>query len=138
MIPLAIRTEYDFKKAYAPISKIVELPYDIIGVADDNSTFAHIPFAKAMKKAGKKPIFGTRLLVCKEMRERFNYGGFWIVLLARNSNGLKEINKLVKNAWDQFYYIPRISYDNFLSISKDIIIINASCVPSNGFYSLGN
>ena len=64
MIHIAVRSEYSFKKAFAHIDRIVQLPGDTIGIADDYNTFGHIPFAKAMEKAGKKPIFGVRLTFC--------------------------------------------------------------------------
>lgn len=123
---IAVITEFSFKKAYAPIDKVVQLPGDTIGIADWYNTFGHIPFAKKMKEVEKKPIFGIRCTVCKELKERFEYGGFHVILLAKNNEGLNEIYKLTKMMWDQFYYFPRLSYDIFLAISKDIIVLNAS------------
>jgi len=126
MIHLAVRSEYSFKKAFAPISKIVQLPQDVIGIADDNNTFCHAFFDKAMRSVGKKPIFGVRLTVTDNIKERFDYKGFQVILLAKNNDGLKEIYRLVSKAWDQFYYFPRLSLDNLLGISENIVIVNGT------------
>ena len=56
MIHLAVRSEFSFKKAFAPINEIIKLDGDAIGIADDNNTYGHIPFVKAMEKVGKKAI----------------------------------------------------------------------------------
>jgi len=126
MIHLALRTEYSFGKCFAPIDKIVEIDCDTIGIADEDNTYGHIPFSRAMKQHNKKAIYGVRLTICHEMKVRFIYGGYRVILLAKNNTGLKEIYQLVSLAWAQFYYIPRLSHDQFCGISDNIITINLS------------
>jgi DNA-directed DNA polymerase III PolC len=126
MIHLAVRSEFSFKKAFAPINEIIKLDGDAIGIADDNNTYGHIPFVKAMEKVGKKAILGVRLTVVEHLKERFEYKGKAVILLARNNDGLKEIYKLTSLAWEQFYYIPRISVNDFNKISDNIIKINGN------------
>lgn len=125
MIHLALISEYSFRKAYAPVSELVKLPGEAIGVADWYNTFAHIPLDKECKKVGKKPIFGVRLTFVDNLKERFDYKGLHYVLLAKNNEGLKEINQLVSKAWDQFYWFPRLHLDEFKTMNLDnIFIIN--------------
>ena len=119
---IAIRSEYSFHNSFAPIKDIVKIDADCIGIADDNNTFGFIPFAKAMKAAGKKPLFGVRLEVFEEMQERFS-NRFPIVLIAKNNDGLKEMYKLVSTAWEQFFWQPRLSLDDFDSITHNIFMI---------------
>ena len=49
------------------------------------------------------------------------------VLLAKNYNGVKELNSLISLSTqpDHFYYKPRITFDEFLNISDNIIKISA-------------
>lgn len=53
------------------------------------------------------------------------------ILLAKNMAGIREINELVSrsNREDHFYYRPRISFDEFFHISKNVIKISA-CLAS--------
>ena len=131
MIHLAVRSEYSFKKAFAPIDKIVEFDQDAIGIADENSTFGFVQFEKKMKAVGKKPIFGVRLMVVEHLKERKNFGGFNIIVIAKNNDGLKEINRLVKAAWDNFYYEPRVPVGVFLKNSENTFFINLSYCGDN-------
>jgi len=69
MLHIRARTEYSFRKAYGPISSIIETGGDAVGIAD-TGTWGHVPFNNACKKAGKKPIFGTEIEIgrasCRE------------------------------------------------------------------------
>lgn len=53
------------------------------------------------------------------------------ILLAKNMDGVRELNELVSlsNRDDHFYYKPRISFDEFLRISPNIIKTSA-CLAS--------
>ena len=53
------------------------------------------------------------------------------VLLAKNYEGIKELNTLVSNSTkpDNFYFKPRITFDDFLNISDNIISTSA-CLAS--------
>lgn len=53
------------------------------------------------------------------------------VLIARNGDGVKELNELISRSYDEdhFYYRPRLTFDEFFHISKNIIKISA-CIAS--------
>lgn len=53
------------------------------------------------------------------------------VLLAKNYDGLLELNQLISDSTDEehFYYVNRISFDEFLNLSDNVIKISA-CVAS--------
>ncbi len=63
-----------------------------------------------------------------EPKVRDNYH---TVLLARNMDGVRELNKLVSKSCDKehFYYVNRISFDEFLRLSDNIITTSA-CLAS--------
>lgn len=84
----------------------------------------------ACEKADIKFIHGVECYISPtlEKEERI---GWHTVLLAKNYEGVKELNKLIEMSTDDdhFYYINRISFDEFLGISDNIIKISA-CVAS--------
>lgn len=61
---------------------------------------------------------------CKKERDNYH-----IVLIARNYEGVKELNKLVSKSFCRddfhFYYMPRISFDELFATSDNIIITSA-------------
>lgn len=81
-------------------------------------------------KAGVKFIHGVEIYLTEsfDARVRDNYH---TVLLAKNLDGVKELNRLVSKSCDKshFYYTNRISFDEFLSISDNIISTSA-CLAS--------
>lgn len=56
---------------------------------------------------------------------------YHVILLAKNYDGVKEINTLVSvsNNEDHFYFKPRISFEEFFNISDNVIKISA-CLAS--------
>lgn len=125
MMHIALLSEYSFGKSYSKVKDLVKLPGEYIGIADYNNTFSHVYLEKECKDIGKKPIFGVRLNVCSNLSERFDYHSFETILIAKNNEGLREINYLTSKVWEQFYYTPRLSIDQWQGISKNIIVIDA-------------
>lgn len=85
-------------------------------------------------KAGLKYIHGCEVYLTPKLIDdegkkfRCNYH---TILIAKNYEGVKEINRLVSIATDEehMYYKPRISYDEFFNISNNVIKISA-CLGS--------
>jgi len=131
---LQIKTGYTFKQVYGHLDKIAEKckrlcdeagikePYG--GIADLGNTFAHIPWRKACKKAGIKPIYGVQLPVVDELQKgvrRYPYN--WMTFIANTQAGLQEIYQLVDLSFQQFYYRQRITYDQVNALSSGVYII---------------
>lgn len=61
---------------------------------------------------------------CKKTRDNYH-----CVLIARNYDGVKELNRLVSKSFDRsdghFYYMPRITIDELITTSDNIIITTA-------------
>lgn len=129
MINLALRTEYSFKKTYGYVDDVKKHAVDgYVGVADFNSTFAH-PYLSKMKNI--KPIYGTRLVVVPDVTVRNDdtkrgVPGDNYIFIAKNDDGLKELNKLVTTAWDNFYWFPIISAPDVFRLSENVIVIAES------------
>lgn len=84
----------------------------------------------ACKNAGIKYIHSVEIYLTEsiEDKKRDNYH---TVLMARNLDGVKEINKLIKLSCDEnhFYYKNRITFDEFINISDNVITTSA-CLAS--------
>lgn len=84
----------------------------------------------ACKKAGLRYIHSVEIYLTETLEEKIR-DNYHTVLMARNMAGVKELNALVSRSCDKdhFYYTNRISFDEFLGISKNIISTSA-CLAS--------
>lgn len=84
----------------------------------------------ACQKAGIRYIHSVEIYLTENLQEKVR-DNYHTVLMARNMDGLKELNKLVSLSCDEdhFYYNNRISFDEFLGISDNIISTSA-CLAS--------
>lgn len=126
MINLALRTEYSFKKTFGKLVDIFQHSNNekYIGIADINGTYAHPDFEKLCKQNNITPIFGVRLMVVKDsnLKKRGVFGPEYI-FLAKNNQGLNEIYRLTKSAFENFYYIPQLPFSKIENISDNIFVI---------------
>lgn len=84
----------------------------------------------ACRRAGLRYIHSVEIYLTEtlEPKTRDNYH---TVLMARNNDGLRELNALISKSCreDHFYYVNRITFDEFLSMSENIISTSA-CLAS--------
>lgn len=81
-------------------------------------------------KMGIRFIHGVEIYLTESLEEKVR-DNYHTVLLARNLDGVRELNRLVSRSCDKehFYYTNRISFDEFLQISDNIISTSA-CLAS--------
>lgn len=81
-------------------------------------------------KMGIRFIHGVEIYLTESLEEKVR-DNYHTVLLARNLDGVRELNRLVFRSCDKehFYYTNRISFDEFLQISDNIISTSA-CLAS--------
>lgn len=84
----------------------------------------------ACKAAGLRYIHSVEIYLTESLIEK-RRDNYHTVLMARNMDGLRELNSLVSKSCnrDHFYYTNRISFDEFLNISPNIICTSA-CLAS--------
>ncbi len=84
----------------------------------------------ACKKAGIRYIHSVEIYLTETLEEKVR-DNYHTVLMARNLDGIRELNALVSKSCDKehFYYTNRISFDEFLSLSPNIITTSA-CLAS--------
>jgi DNA polymerase III alpha subunit len=141
MIHLDIRTGYSFLKAYGNpdqiIARVKEIGADCFGIADIGSTWGHIPFQKAAKKAKVKLLYGVQLNVVKTLEKDTRYDS--VTIIAKNSEGLQRQYELLSTATQQFYYRPRVTWRQVSDILADNFVIANQLTPDSfkDFAALG-
>lgn len=82
------------------------------------------------QQKGIKFIHGVEIYLTETLEEKIR-DNYHTVLLAKNYDGVLELNKLIELATrpDHTHYNPRITFDEFLAISPNIIKISA-CIAS--------
>ena len=88
----------------------------------------------AIEEAGMKYIHGMEAYLTEKLpaedeeKIRDNYN---CVLLAKNYEGVKELNRLASRAFNRndghYYYAPRITFDELFATSDNIIVDTACC-----------
>lgn len=84
----------------------------------------------ACDKAGIKYMHAVEIYLTEQLQPKVR-DNYHTVLIAKNWDGVLELNRLVSKSCDDdhFYYTNRISFDEFLSISDNIITTSA-CMAS--------
>lgn len=98
----------------------------IVGIADYDNTFGHIPLMKEAKKHGFKPIYGVRLRVSRPENEKHRTGHLYTTFIAKTDEGLIELYKLVNKAYEQFYFFPRLCVSDISNLHPGIINLGES------------
>jgi DNA polymerase-3 subunit alpha len=108
------------------INKAVELGQPAIAFTEHGNIYHWVRKKIACDKAGIKYIHGVEAYLTETLNQQIA-DNYHVVLLAKNERGVKEINTLVSisNRPDHFYYKPRISFDEFLNISDNVITTSA-------------
>lgn len=86
---------------------------------------------KACKDAGLRYIHSVEVYLTESLEGEKKRDNYHTVLMAKNMAGVIEINELISRSCDpdHFYYTNRISFDEFLNTSSNIISTSA-CLAS--------
>jgi len=140
-VPLHVHTHYSLMDGVATpqeyCKRAKNLGMQAIAITDHGALSGHRPMYRAAKAEGIKPILGIEGYITqdrfdnRDKAERttpldlvYNH----IVLLAKNQQGLENLNKLNELAWTEgFYKKPRIDFE-ILEKYKDGIIVLSACM----------
>lgn len=126
-----IQTGYSFLKSYGSPEQIIDRAKAIgapaIGIADLAGTWGHIPFWKSAKKAGIKLTLGVKIPVVAELDKGTTFDT--VTLIAKDAAGLKVQYEALTLATKQFYYRPRITWDQLSDCAASNIIIANRITP---------
>lgn len=125
---LRLRTEHSYNYAVGKMEEVLDLlPADLpAAITDRDGTWGHIRWYKECKKRERKAILGVELGVVGDMEVREKQPTNYMVFLARNSKGLRELYEITSLATEKFYYTPRLDYPFLRSISGDIAILSGA------------
>ncbi len=112
------------------IKKAKELEMKAIGFSEHGNVYNWIKKKQECEKNGIKYLHGVEVYLTKTLNEKIR-DNYHTVLYAKNYEGVMELNKLItiSNDSNHFYYKPRLSFDEFLNISDNIISTSA-CLGS--------
>lgn len=112
------------------IDKAVELGQNAIAFTEHGNIYHWVSKWSYCKSKGIKYIHGIECYLTETLDEKIR-DNYHTILIAKNIDGFKEINSLYKLSTSEShtYYKPRLTFDEFLSISDNVIKISA-CVQS--------
>jgi DNA polymerase-3 subunit alpha len=101
-----------------------------IGWSEHGSLFNWYLKKQLCDKYGLKYLHGIEIYITENLNEK-RKDNWHTILVAKNYQGFVEINNLFFLSYqkDHFYYKPRITVDEFLAISDNVIKISA-CIQS--------
>lgn len=112
------------------IDYAVELGQTAISISEHGKPLNWVSKKKYCDEKGIKYIHSVEIYITENLIPKTR-DNFHTILIARNYEGLKEINAIVSKSTDEdhFYYTNRISIDEFLSLSNNVITTSA-CLAS--------
>ena len=112
------------------VDKAVELGQTAICFTEHGNIFNHIEKKMYANSKGLKYMHGVEIYLTEQLEPKVR-DNYHTILIAKNYEGVKEINTLVdlSTRADHFYYKPRITFDEFFNISDNVIKISA-CLAS--------
>lgn len=112
------------------VKRAKELGQTAIASTEHGNIYNWISKKQICDKHGIKYIHGVEIYLTKQLEPKVR-DNYHTILLAKNADGVKEINKIVSLSTraDHFYYKPRISFEEFLNISDNVIKTSA-CLAS--------
>jgi DNA polymerase-3 subunit alpha len=112
------------------IDYAVELGQKAIGFSEHGDIYNWQSKWAYCKENNIKYIHGIEIYLTETLNEKIR-DNYHTILIAKNKEGFKELNTLyfLSTRPDHVYYKPRLTFDEFLNISDNIIKISA-CIQS--------
>ena len=112
------------------VDMAVELGQKAICFTEHGNIFRWCEKKAYVNSKGLKYLHGCEVYLTEQLEPKIR-DNYHTILIAKNYNGVKELNTLVGKATDKnhMYYKPRLSFDEFFNISDNIIKISA-CLAS--------
>lgn len=142
---LHVHSEYSLLDGLSRIDHLAqrakELNQPALALTDHGTMFGTIPFYKACKKAGIKPIIGLETYVAsRRMQDKdpqLDKDRHHMLLLAQNQTGYLNLLKIASaSQLEGYYYRPRIDHD-FLAQHSEGLIVTTGCMAAEIPRALG-
>ena len=140
-VGLHVHTHYSLMDGVATpqeyVKRAVELGMPAIAITDHGTLSGHREMYRTAKEAGIKPILGVEGYMTTDMADKrakadrtdpLDQNYHHIVLLAKNQQGLENLNKINEIAWtDGFFSKPRFDFAT-LEKYKEGLIVTSACL----------
>ena len=112
------------------VDRAVELGQKAICFSDHGNIYNWTEKKAYANSRGLKYLHGCEVYLTAQLEPKVR-DNYHTILIAKNYDGVKELNLLIGKATDKehMYYKPRISFDEFFAISDNVIKISA-CLAS--------
>ena len=112
------------------VDRAVELGQKAIGFSEHGNIYHWFSKWEYCKSKGIKYMHEMECYLTETLETNIR-DNYHTILIAKNKDGFKELNRLYKLSTqkDHTYYKPRLTFDEFLGISNNIIKISA-CLQS--------
>jgi DNA polymerase-3 subunit alpha len=129
------------------LDRAAELGMPALAITDHGSLTGHREFYRTAKEKGVKPILGVEGYITQDRFDQrdpkdrsgpldvvYNH----IIILAKNQQGLENLNRLNEIAWTEgFYKKPRIDYE-ILEKYKEGLIVTSGCLSGTVAKAIDN
>lgn len=110
------------------VERAKELGMTAMAFTEHGNVFSWLHKKEAIEAAGMKYIHGIEAYVTESLDEKVR-DNYHVILLAKNYDGVQEINKLSTISFNRndnhFYYVPRISFEELINTSDNVIVSTA-------------
>ncbi len=110
------------------IDRAKEIGMKAMAFSEHGSVFAWDLKKEAIEKAGMKYIHAEEFYITQTLEEKVR-DNWHCVLIGKNWDGVRELNYLASKSFNRkdnhFFYVPRITIDDLLGTSDNIIITSA-------------
>lgn len=112
------------------VDRAVELGQKAICFSEHGNIYSWTEKKAYANSRGLKYLHGCEVYLTAQLEPKVR-DNYHTILIAKNYDGVKELNLLIGKATDRehMYYKPRISFDEFFAISDNVIKISA-CLAS--------
>jgi len=139
-VSLHSHTTFSFGDGYGPVtqhvSRIEELGMKALAVTEHGNVSSWVELEKACRGTQVKPIFGIEIYFAPPKTMQKTH----MILLAMNSIGLQNINRIVTQSWRNFYRWPTVHLEDLEANNEGIIALSGcsdsalSCTLYGGKY----
>jgi DNA polymerase-3 subunit alpha len=133
-VHLHTHTEYSLLDGASRVTEVVNAAkaagQTALAITDHGSLYGVVPFYKACREAGIKPIIGCETYVAQrslhDKESRADRDPHHLVLLAQDNTGYENLLKLISTAHLQGYYFrPRVDKELLAKHSEGVIALSA-------------
>jgi len=110
------------------IKRAVECDMKALCISEHGNLLSWLKRKEHIEAAGLKYIHGVEAYLTKNLNNKIR-DNYHCLLLAKNYDGVKELNRLISNAYNRldghFYFAPRITLEELYNTSDNIICSSA-------------